>query len=191
LFAFRLGFTIVLDGEDSLTGFGRKRGDTMELANQQDFLACLDRYSERNALEVFAHSKAHLLIVVKEIGFDDFLGHDYMVIGRLAEALQRRDSENALWGLAFIDLWYCSNFGGRHWGELVARDPTNSRYAIQAAYWVFWQSGADGGQALAAILNRCGCWNVAERYIPEQAGDWQWAWWKKYVLPWRECGSHS
>jgi hypothetical protein len=159
----------------------------MELANHQDFLACLDRYSERNALEVFAHSKARLLAVVEEIGFDDFLGHDYEVIGRLADTLHRKESEDALWGLAFIDLWYCSNFGGQHWEKLVAPNPTNSRYAIQAAFWVYLTSGADGGPALAAMLNRYGCWEIAERYIAEQAGDWQREWWQNSVLPRRTC----
>src|SRR5262249_12061788 len=78
--------------------------------------------------------------------------------------------EAALWGMVFIDMWYCSNFGGRHWAELVSRDPANVRFAIQAAYWVFAVSGADGGPALAAILNRCRCWEVAEQYVLRRPG---------------------
>jgi hypothetical protein len=88
----------------------------------------------------------------------------------------------------FIDLWYCNNFGGPHWAELVARDTANSRYAVQAAYWVFAVSGADGGAALASILNRCRCWAVAERSVTRQPDDWQRAWWQQSVLPGREQG---
>jgi hypothetical protein len=158
----------------------------MKVANRLDFLACLDRYPERNDLEVFAHAKRHLLAAADEVGFDDFRGSDYEVIGRLGQVLSGRDSEAALWGMVCIDLWYCSNFGGRHWAELVARDSANARYAIQAAYWVFAVSAADGGPALAAILNRCRCWGVAEQYIPRQPGDWQRGWWERSVLPRRE-----
>jgi hypothetical protein len=155
----------------------------MEVANRDDFLACLDRSPERNGLEVFAHAKRHLLDAVAEVSFDDFRGHDYEVIGRLSEALYGRGTEAALWGQVFIDLWYCSNFGGSHWVELVARDPANARYAVQAAYWVFAVSGADGGPALAAILNHSRCWAVAEQSVPRQPGDWQRAWWQRSVLP--------
>jgi hypothetical protein len=138
----------------------------MEVANRDDFLACLDRYLERYGLEVFAHSKRHLLDAVAEVGFGDFRGHDYEVIGRLSEAMYGHGTEAALWGQVFIDLWYCNNFGGTHWAELVARDPANARYAVQAAYWVFAVSGADGGRVLAAVLNRCGSWVVAAECIP-------------------------
>lgn len=158
----------------------------MDVANRQDFLACLDRYPDRNGLAVFVHAKRHLIAAIDEVGFDGFHGPDYEVVGRLAERLYGRESEAAMWGLAFIDLWYCSNFGDRHWGELVARDAANVRYAIEAAYWLFAVSGADGGPALAAILNRCKCWGVAEQCIPRQAGDWQRDWWQRSVLPRRK-----
>jgi hypothetical protein len=158
----------------------------MEVANRDDFLACLDRYPERNGLEVFAHAKRHLLDALAEVGFDDFRGHDYEVIGRLSEALYGRGTEASLWGQVFIDLWYCSNFGGPHWAELVARDAANARYAVQAAYWVFAVSGADGGRALAALLDRCKCWDAVEQCIPRQAGDWQRQWWQRSVLPHRK-----
>lgn len=68
----------------------------------------------------------------------------------------------------------------------VSRDPGNARYAVQAAYWVFVVSGADGGPTLASILNRCRCWAVAERSLPSQPGDGQRAWWQRSVLPGRE-----
>src|SRR5690349_24979363 len=98
----------------------------MRITDRQDFLACLDLDDpSRNALEVFAFSKRHLIAAVDEVGFDDFHGADCMVLGRVGEALRQCDSEAALWGLVFIDLWFCRNFGGWQWGELVARDPAN------------------------------------------------------------------
>lgn len=157
----------------------------MEVNNRDDFLACLDCYPERNELQVFVHAKRCLLDAVAEVGFDDFCGHDYEVIGLLSEALHGCGTEAALWGQVFIDLWYCSNFGGPHWAELVARDPANARYAVQAAYWVFAVSGADGGRALAALLNRYKGWAAAEQGISRQAGDWQRQWWQRSVLPHR------
>ena len=163
----------------------------MEVANRDDFLACLDRCPERNELEVFAHAKRHLLDAVVEVGFDDFRGHDYEVIGRLSDAIHGRGTEAALWGQVFIDLWYCSNFGARHWAELVARDAENVRYAIQAAHWVFAASGADGGPALAAILNRRRCWGVAQQHVSLQDSDGLRAWWAGSVLPLRERGQAS
>lgn len=160
----------------------------MNVTNRQEFLACLDSYPDRNALAVFAHAKRHFIAAVDEVGFTNFHGQDYEVMGRLAEMLAGRKTEAALWGLVLIDLWYCSNFGGPQWGKLVGRDPTNVRYAIQAAYWVYAVSGADGGPALAAILNRCGCWKIAEEFIPQVSGDELQTWWERSVLPRRERG---
>jgi len=160
----------------------------MNVANRQDFLACLDQHDGRNGLEVFAHAKRHLLAAIEEVGFGDFGGHDYEVVGRLAETLHKHDSDTALWGMVFIDLWYCSNFGGCHWSELVVRDPANIGYAIQAANWVFAESGADGGPALAAILNQCRCWSVAEQYISQHSDDGLRGWWAASVVPLRERG---
>jgi hypothetical protein len=160
----------------------------MNVGNRQDFLACLDQHDDRNGLEVFAHAKRHLLVAVDEVGFDDFGGHDYEVVGRLAETLHERDNDAALWGRVFIDLWYCSNFGGRHWSELVARDPANITYAIQAAHWVFAVSGANGGPALAAVLNQRRCWDVAEQYMSQHAERWLREWWAASVVPLRERG---
>ena len=74
-------------------------------------------------------------------------------------------------------------FGGRHWEELVRRAPSNVRYAIQAAHWVFRVSSADGGPALAAIIDRCRCWAVAETFIPKERGNALRAWWLRSVLP--------
>jgi hypothetical protein len=158
----------------------------MDVANREDFLAYLDRDSSRNGLEVFEFSKRHLLAAVDDVGFDDFQGPDYEVMWRLERAIGQRDSEAALWGRVYIDLWHCRNFGDRHWYELVARDPAGIRYAIQAAYWVFVMSGADGGPALAALIDRCGCWDVARQYILRQAGDGLRSWWQGNVLPHRE-----
>jgi len=160
----------------------------MDVANRNDFFACLDQYPDRNELEVFAHAKRYLLAAVDQVGFGDFVGHDYEVMGRLSEALNAQNNEASLWGLAFIDLWYCSNFGGRHWVELVARDSANARYAIQAAHWVFAVSGANGAPALAAILNRCRCWEVAQQYVPPRSATGLCGWWEKCVLPLRERG---
>jgi hypothetical protein len=164
----------------------RKRRYAMDVADRENFLACLDCDPDRNCVAVFAHAKRHLIAAIDETGFDDFHGPDFEVVGRLAEHLAGRTTEAALWGLAFIDLWYCSNFGGRHWGQLVAHDPGNARYAIEAAYWVFAVSGRDGGAALAGILNRCRCWGVAGQYVRGQAGKWQRAWWQRSVLPGRD-----
>ena len=157
----------------------------MEITNRHDFVTCLDRYPQRNGLNVYAHAKRHLLAAVDEVSFNDFHGPDYEVIGRLSQALHSRDTEAALWGMVFIDLWYCRNFGGQHWVELIARDLANVRFAIQAAYLVFAASGADGGSALAAILNRCRCWEVAERYVPQQVRERLRGWWQESVLPHR------
>jgi hypothetical protein len=163
----------------------------MDIANRQDFLACLDQYPERNHLEVFAHSKGHLVAAMDEVGFDDFQGRDYGVIGRLAQTLEGSDSEAALWGRVFIGLWYCSNFGGQHWVKLLKRNPENVRYAIQAAYWVFAISRANGGAALAAILNRSRCWNVAEQHIRQVGDKWQREWWQRSVLSQRGLAART
>src|SRR5215218_486826 len=122
----------------------------MNVANRDDFLACLHRDPTLVGLEVFALARRHFLAVVDEAGFDNFGGHDWEVMNRVSWVFGDRDDTPALWGMVFLDLWFCSNFGGRHWEELVARDPANVRYAIQAAYWVFAVSSADGGRALAA-----------------------------------------
>jgi hypothetical protein len=157
----------------------------MNVANRQDFLACLDQHDGRNALEVFAHAKRHLLVAVDEVGFDDFGGHDYEVVGRLAETLDEGDSDAALWGMVFIDLWYCSNFGGRHWFNLLSRDPANARFAIEAAHWVFEVSGANGGPTLASLINKCRCWDVAQQYVSRQSDHGLRGWWQACVLPGR------
>jgi hypothetical protein len=157
----------------------------MEVANRDDFLVCLNQYASRNSLEVFAFSKCQLLAAVEEVRFDDFNGHDYEVMGRLEKALRPQQSEAALWGLVFIDLWYCENFGGDHWIALLNRDRANIRYAIEAAYWVFAVSGSDGGRVLAGMINRCCCWEIATRYISRQTGDGTSLWWQTRVLPHR------
>jgi hypothetical protein len=158
----------------------------MKIANRQDFLACLD--AKDKALDVFglraafAFCKRHLLTAVDEVGFHDFLGEDYEVMGRLRSILSTRSSESALWGLVFIDIWYCSNFGGRHWAELVRRDPTSIRFAICVAYWVLMVSGSDGAFSLAAIINQRDCWDIAEQCIPQGEENLR-AWWYDSVLP--------
>ena len=158
----------------------------MKIANRQDFLVCLDRTDKAsNAFvrEMCAFCKPHLLTAVDEVGFRDFLGEDYEVMGRLAPILSAHSSESALWGLVLIDVWYCSNFGGRHWGELVSRDPTNIRFAIRAAYWVLLVSGADGASSLATIIDQHDCWDVAEQCISQGCEDALRAWWYDSVLP--------
>jgi hypothetical protein len=161
----------------------------MDIANRQDFLACLDRFSDRNRLEVFQHAKRWLLAAVDEVGFDDFRGHDYEVIGRLARALSGRDSDAALWGKVFIDLWFCSNFGGRHWEELIARNSANVLFAIEVVCWVRSVSRKDGSLALAGILKRLGCWKVAEQAIARlPARDGRRGCFEQSVLPWRVPG---
>lgn len=158
----------------------------MKVANRQDFLACLDCCPKRNALEVFVHAKLHLLAALAEVGFDDFRGHDYEVMGLVAKVLYNQESDAALWGLVFVDLWYCSNFGGQHWDKLINRDLANVRFAIQAAQWVFAVSGADGGRTLAALISRCGCWHAAQRHIPREMGNQLRWWWTHNVLPYRD-----
>jgi hypothetical protein len=155
----------------------------MYVANRDDFLACLDRHPDRNGLEVFALAKRQFLDVVDEVGFNGFGGHDWEVMNRVSRVFGDRDDTPALWGMVFIDLWFYSNFGGRHWDELVRRDPANVRYAIQAAHWVFAVYSADGGRALAAIIDRCRCWDVAERCISQVRDDGLRGWWLRRVLP--------
>jgi hypothetical protein len=159
----------------------------MYVANRQDFIASLDQRS-RDGLEVCAHAKRWLLATVDEVGFADFRGEDYRVMSRLGGALSSRGSEAALWGKVFIDLWFCSNFGGRHWAQLVARDPANVGFAIQAAHWVFAQSRSDSAPALAAILNCCNCWMVAVQAIPVTNKEAHWRWFQQCVLPQRRLG---
>jgi hypothetical protein len=161
----------------------------MRINNRQDFLACLCGGLDRNELEVFLFARHHLLRAMDETGFDDFHGADCSILGRLAEGLQQCDSDAALWGLVFIDLWFCSNFGGRHWDELVARDPANVQYAIEAASWVVAVSGADGSHALAAIFNRHHRWGAADEFILRPSDKWFRSWWRRCVLPRREPGS--
>jgi hypothetical protein len=160
----------------------------MDIATRQDFLACLDHDRAPNKLDVFPHSKRHLLAVVEEVNFDDFHGPDHKVIHRLRLALKGRESEAALWALVFIDLWHCSNFGGWHWDALLARDRANTRYAIQAAYWAYAESGADGSPVLAAMLQRQRCWEFAGKYILNHAEEGQRDWWQSCVLPLRKRG---
>jgi hypothetical protein len=158
-------------------------GYRMYLVNRQNLLASLDRPG-REGLEVYAHAKRWLLIAAEEVSFDGFRGQDYEVMSRLSIALAGRDSEAALWARVFIDLWYCSDFGGRHWDQLVARDSANARFAIEAAFWVLCVSGKDSGPALTAVLNRFRCWWVAEQVTD----DGQRAWVQKSLLPGRALG---
>lgn len=155
----------------------------MAILDRHDFIACLGGSPDLEDLEVFTHSRRHLIKALDEVGFEDFRGLDYEVMGRLGEALRGIQSEPALWGLVFIDLWYCSNFGGQHWSSLVARDVTNLRYAIEAAHWVVAESGSDGGATLAALINRCRGWGVAEQYVRLRAGTFLRGWWQHSVLP--------
>jgi hypothetical protein len=157
----------------------------LNVADRDDCLACLDHHPTLAGLEVLALARRHFLAVLDEVGFDNFGGHDWEIMNRVSWVFGDRDDTPALWGMVFLDLWFCSNFGGRHWEELVARDPANVRYAIEAAQWVFTVSSADGGRALAAILDRCYCWAVAEPFIPKERGSSLRHWWLQSVLPWR------
>jgi hypothetical protein len=136
-------------------------------------------------LEVFEFVKNRLLAAIDEVGFDDFQGEDREVFNRMMRALSQSPGETALWIQVFLDLWHCENFGGQHWAELIRRDSANVPYAIQAAYWVFASSSANGGRSLAAMINQCRCWRAAEEYILRQAGRGLRDWWQQSVLPYQ------
>jgi len=161
----------------------------MMITRREDFLdrlncreECLDAYGLR---ELFRVCKRHLLGALDEVGFDDFLGEDCEVMGRVGSILSAHGSESALWGQVFLDMWHCGNFNGRLWTELVKRDPTNIRFAIRVAYWVLVVSGADGDSSLATIINQYDCWDLAQQYIPQQGEDGLRAWWYDSLLPQR------
>jgi hypothetical protein len=164
----------------------------MKIASRQDFLACLDRTDRASdafgvafVREVCAFCKPHLLTAVDEVGFHDFFGEDYEVLNRLSCTLSTHSGESALWGLVFLDIWYCNNFGGKQWSELVKRDATNIRFAIRVAYWVLMVSGADSASSLARIINQHDCWDVAYQWIRQGCEDDLRAWWYDSVLPLR------
>ncbi len=161
----------------------------MPASHRKEFLDCLFSHPRwRRELEVFAYVKDRLLTAIDEVGFDDFQGEDREVIGRLFTALSPAHSEEALWVQVFLNLWHCNNFGGPHWVELIRRDTANVRYAILAAYWVFAVSSANGGRSLAAMINRCRCWRIAEQHIPRKTSDRLRQWWLHCVLPHRSIG---
>jgi hypothetical protein len=161
----------------------------MPVSRNKELLDCLFHRRPEGELEVFTFCLQHLHAAIEEAGFDDFSGHDYEVVNRMSWVVWERDSEAALWGRVFIDLWHCENFRPwPHWVELIRRDPTNVRYAIQAAHWVFAVSSANGGRALAAIINQCRCWRIADQYIPRQYGDRLRQWWLHSVLTYRSIG---
>lgn len=158
----------------------------MDLCGRYDFLKCLNKQGlSQNGLDVIAFSKQQLLSVIDEIGYSDFRGQDYEVIGRLEKALLHCESQSAFWGLVFIDLWFCNNFGRKYWSELVGRDTGNIRFAIQTAYWVFVQSGSDGGPALVEIMNHFHCWDDAEHYILSLPANEMRMWWQGHVAPFK------
>jgi hypothetical protein len=152
----------------------------------QAFLAAALERRANDGLEVFEHSRRHLLAAMEEIGFDDFSGKGYQVMNRLARRLHEHGRESALWGLVALDLWFCNNFGGSHWRALVERDQENVRFAIQAAYWVFIASSANGAFTLAMLINQSRCWDDAEQWVRSPAAKPVTDWWARDVLPYKK-----
>jgi hypothetical protein len=101
---------------------------------------------------------------------------------RLREALEKHGSEKAAWALAYIDLWYCTNFHRLYWGRLVQRDRRNIRFAIQAALYVWWSSGSDSSSALADLIAASSCWAEAREYLDDLSQVEDRDWWLDKVL---------
>ena len=83
--------------------------------------------------EVFALTESKLLECIADLRFDSFSGADFTVMHELREELEKAGTEKAHWAITYIDLWYCDNFHGRYWSELIKQDRQNVRFAIQAA----------------------------------------------------------
>ena len=107
--------------------------------------------------EVFALTEKSFLDALVELESLSFSGSDFHVMNEVGRKLQTRVDERSVWALAYIDLWFCSNFHKRYWRELVRLDHGNIRYAIQAAIYVFWSSGADGSASLGELIRECDC----------------------------------
>src|SRR5262249_32910631 len=100
------------------------------------------------------------------------------VMNHLVEILekQRERDDDTLWALAFIDLWFCSNFHGLYWQPIVRQDHRNIRFAIQAALCVLLDSGSDGSAAVRQLIQDCCCEPEAREYLSGLGKDWeQWA----------------
>jgi hypothetical protein len=132
--------------------------------------------------EVFEVTEGKLLSCISGLDFQSFSGPDYLVMHRLREELEKQRGGDALWALAYIDLWYCSNFHGAYWRELVRQDCRNIRWAIQAALYVWWSSGSDSSAALAGLIQGCSCTAPAREYLGGLAERAEWDWWVKKVL---------
>jgi len=157
---------------------------------QHEVSAFLTSVKERTAtlssscfgFEVFEVTESKLLECIPELDSQSFSGPDYVVMDQLREELEWRRSDHALWALAYIDLWHCSNFHGAYWQELVQRDGRNIRFSIQAALYVWWSSGSDSSAALARVIQNCICWAEAREYLEGLRRRSEWAWWVERVL---------
>jgi hypothetical protein len=129
--------------------------------------------------EVFTMAERQLLEWIEDVGYRAslFRDEDYLLMSDLQDRLKQGDSECRLWALAYVDLWFCSNFHGVHWQKLIRLNPRNVRHAIQAALYVWWASGSDGVLELAHLLDESNCWNEASEYLEELRSAKKWEWW--------------
>lgn len=132
--------------------------------------------------EVFALTEGKLLAAISRLGFQPQVRADYLAMHELREALLRQPGDETPWALAYIDLWYCSNFHGGHWRTLVCHDHRNIRYAIQAALYVWWDSGCDDPAEVARLIEDCACRSEAQAYLRDLAERPEWDWWVQRVL---------
>src|SRR2546425_5739979 len=86
----------------------------------------------------------------KSQSFEEVLGHFLQ-----AELRLRPTDESVLWSLAGMAVDRCDNdFGRQYWSPLCVKDPRNVRWLVEAALWVFHDSGHDTTGGLRATLEQ-------------------------------------
>jgi len=122
-------------------------------------------------LDVFEVAHRRLLVCAPTLdlgapGLDqENLTQEHILMNRIRAQLERAETEDEQWALAFVDIWYCSNFSADVWRQIVRRDHRDVRYAIQAALFVMRVSGSAGFEELAALIAETDSTEEARSYL--------------------------
>jgi hypothetical protein len=116
-------------------------------------------------LDVFSVTANKLIESVKRMNFQPTAEPDYLVLANLEEQLEKQETLDSIWALAFIDLWYCRNFHVRSWRRLVKLDRMNIRFVIQAVFYIWSTSGKDHSADLADFVSKTATGKEAKLYL--------------------------
>ena len=80
----------------------------------------------------------------------------------LARTLQPPHDKQSLLASVFLDLWSCANFISEIWSPLIEMDPAMAGLAVEACYFIFAFSGADGESELRELLDLHHRWDAVD-----------------------------